>query len=256
VSTVLLKIIIVAGTLLYYASLALHFVKKRKAARKVSNIMLCAAWLLNLAVVINNWAVNGYVPFVTIFQVLTFIAMLFGPILAYMWFVRDAEWMKPFFITAAAILMTGLCFMPAKAESTFRPALQSIWFLPHVLLYTIAYTLAFVAFLVAVRSMLTKDPEKKRILDNGIYGTACIAFPFMTLALCIGAIWANEIWGAFWSWDNKENWALVSWLTYMLYLHFRRNKKLSKFSNLLIIIGFVFVVVTLFFSGGGQHSYL
>lgn len=255
-STTLLKIIIIVGTLLYYTALATHFIKKKPVMRKVSNITLGAAWLLNLTVVINNWAVNGYVPFVTIFQVLTFIAMLFGPILAYMWFVRDAEWMKPFFIVAAAILMTGLCFMPAKAESTFRPALQSIWFLPHVLLYTIAYTLSFVAFLVALKALFTKDPEKKRVLDNGIYGTVCIAFPFMTLALCIGAVWANEIWGAFWSWDNKENWALVSWLTYMLYLHFRKSKKLAKYANLLVILGFAFVVVTMFFSGGGQHSYL
>lgn len=251
-----LKIIIIIGTLLYYTSLATFFAKKNKVLRIVSNVTWWVAWALNLGIVINNFILNGYVPFVSMFQVLTFIAMLFGPILVYMWFVRDSEWMKPFFITAASILMTGLCFMKADAVSEFRPALQSPWFLPHVLVYTIAYTLGFITFLIELRVLFTKDSEKKAFLQKGVYDAVCITFPFTTLGIFVGAIWANEVWGAFWSWDSKENWALVTWLMYVLYLHFRRSKKLAKYADLFVILGFLAIVMTMFFSGSSSHSYL
>jgi len=251
-----LKILIIIGAALYYASLSLYFFRKHRTANITSNVVYIAAWTINFAVVVNNFILNGYVPFVSMFQVLTFIAMLFGPVFIYMSRVRGHRWMKPYFLAASAILMTGLCFMNADAVTEFRPALRSPWFLPHVLVYTTAYTLGFISFLIVLIRFVTNDPEKKKELNAGVYDAVCMTFALSTLGMFIGAIWANEVWGAFWSWDSKENWALITWLSYMLYLHFRRSKKLAKYANILIVLGFLCIIITLFFSGSSSHAYL
>ena len=159
---------------------------------------------------------------------------------------------------APAVIMIGLCFMDATTVWEFAPSLQSPWFIPHVLVYMISYTMGFIAFLICVISLFTKDAEKRNRLENGVYDCVCIVFPFMTCGMFFGAIWANEVWGHFWSWDNKESWSLVTWLTYMLYLHFRRHKSLKKAAPYLAILGFAGIIITFFFvnmMGGGNHSY-
>ncbi|MBR5296088.1 MAG: cytochrome c biogenesis protein CcsA, partial [Clostridia bacterium] len=64
-------------------------------------------------------------------------------------------------------------------------------------------------------------------MEKGVYNLVLTAFPFMTMAMFWGAIWANEVWGNFWSFDAKENWALMTWLMYTVYLHFRRQASLK-----------------------------
>lgn len=251
-----LKIILICATLLYYTALVLSLIRKKEKIALLSRILYGIALAMNFGVVVNNFILNGYIPFVSMFQVLSFIAMLFGPIMIFMIYVRKDAWMRPFFITASAILATGLCFMNADAATELRPALRSPFFYPHVLCYTVSYTLAVIAFLIALTRFFTKDQEKKAQMNKGIYDTVCFVFLFATLGMFVGAIWANEVWGAFWSFDNKENWALVTWLMYAVYLHFRKNKALAKFSDVPVILGFVCVVITMFFSGSGVHSYL
>ena len=107
-------------------------------------------------------------------------------------------------------------------------------------------------------SLLAKKEKDKLRLEEGIYNSVCIVFPFMTLGMFFGAIWANEVWGHFWSWDNKESWSLLTWLTYMLYLHFRRNNTLKKYAIFVAILGFAGIIITFFFvnmMGSGNHAY-
>jgi len=85
-----------------------------------------------------------------------------------------------------------------------------------------------------------------------------VGFPFLTLTIVLGAVWADVAWGTYWSWDPKETASLVTWLIYGSYLHARvvRGWRGEKAAYLLIL-GFVAVLFTyfgnLFF--GGLHSY-
>lgn len=96
-------------------------------------------------------------------------------------------------------------------------------------------------------------------LDRLTYKTISIAFPLLTLMIATGAYWANRTWGAYWSWDPKETWALITWLTYVGYLHMRiargwRGRRAAYFA----IIGFAVVVFTFFgvtYLLPGLHSY-
>jgi cytochrome c-type biogenesis protein CcsB len=96
-------------------------------------------------------------------------------------------------------------------------------------------------------------------LDSLIYKTVAISFPLLTFMIIAGAYWANRTWGNYWSWDPKEDWALITWLTYAGYLHMRltrgwRGRRSAYFA----IIGFGVVMFTFFgvtYLLSGLHSY-
>lgn len=253
-------VIVFASAFFYYVAFGLHFLKGKQGVL-AARIAWGLGFAANTFVVVNNWMANGYVPFVSMYQVLTFLAFAFLPIFAYIAYMYKGGWMAKYFCIASAICMTGVGFMSAKGGVDliwhFPPALQSVWFVPHILCYMISYSLCTVAFILAVISFF--DRKNLARLDGGAYNLVCTAFPFMTGGMFLGAIWADAVWGNFWSWDVKENWALVTWLLYMLYLHFRRHESLRKWSKLFLVLGFVAVVFTMLFvnviGSGSQHSY-
>jgi cytochrome c-type biogenesis protein CcsB len=105
-----------------------------------------------------------------------------------------------------------------------------------------------------VGSLPTRDS-----LDSLIYKTVAISFPLLTFMIIAGAYWANRTWGTYWSWDPKEDWALITWLTYAGYLHMRltrgwRGRRSAYFA----IIGFGIVMFTFFgvtYLLPGLHAY-
>jgi len=96
-------------------------------------------------------------------------------------------------------------------------------------------------------------------LDNWSYRTIGLGFPLLTMGIISGAVWANEAWGSYWSWDPKETWALITWLTFAIYLHVRLTKGwLGTKSAILGSIGFFVVWICYLgvnFLGKGLHSY-
>lgn len=252
--------IVFLSALLYYVAFGLHFLKS-KDERLIARIVWGVAFAANVFVVANNWVANGYVPFVSMYQVLTFLSFCFLPIFVYIAFMYKGEWMAKYFCIASGICMTGVGAMSASGGVDlvwhFPPALQSIWFVPHILCYMISYSLCTVAFILTVISFFDKKNVVR--LETGGYNLVCTAFPFMSCGMFFGAIWANAVWGSFWSWDVKENWSLITWLLFMLYLHFRRHEKLRKWSKLFLVLGFVAIVFTMLFvnviGSGSQHAY-
>jgi len=96
-------------------------------------------------------------------------------------------------------------------------------------------------------------------LDTLSYRSILIGFVLLTLGLISGAVWANEAWGTWWSWDPKETWAFISWLFYAAYLHMRIRKGWQgRRPALLASTGFLVVLVCYLgvnFLGIGLHSY-
>ena len=96
-------------------------------------------------------------------------------------------------------------------------------------------------------------------IDNLSYRTISFGFPLLTMGIIAGAVWANEAWGSYWSWDPKETWAFISWLFYAAYLHMRISKGWQgRRPALLASTGFLVVLVCYLgvnFLGIGLHSY-
>ena len=130
------------------------------------------------------------------------------------------------FSTMMSVMFTCInLFKPEIHSKTLMPALQSPWFVPHVTVYMFAYALMGAATLFAIyiwwkssRNRLSTDDRSNQEM------TVCdtlvkIGWAFLTLGMTMGALWAKEAWGDFWTWDPKETWALATWLSYMLYIH-------------------------------------
>ena len=96
-------------------------------------------------------------------------------------------------------------------------------------------------------------------LDNLSYRIIGLGFPLLTTGIVAGAVWANEAWGAYWSWDPKETWALITWFVFAAYLHARISKSWQgKRPAILASVGFVVVWICYLgvnFLGKGLHSY-
>nr|YP_009297392.1 cytochrome c biogenesis protein [Erythrotrichia carnea]AOM66735.1 cytochrome c biogenesis protein [Erythrotrichia carnea] len=96
-------------------------------------------------------------------------------------------------------------------------------------------------------------------IDNLSYRTIGLGFPLLTIGIIAGAVWANEAWGTYWSWDPKETWALITWLIFAAYLHTRINKSWQgRKPAILASVGFVVVWVCYLgvnFLGKGLHNY-
>nr|WDB00579.1 cytochrome c biogenesis protein [Cavernulicola chilensis] len=108
-------------------------------------------------------------------------------------------------------------------------------------------------------SMIKGNISLLESLDSLSYRTIGLGFPLLTIGIISGAIWANEAWGTYWSWDPKETWALITWLVFAAYLHARINRSWQgKRPALLASIGFIVVWICYLgvnFLGKGLHSY-
>jgi cytochrome c-type biogenesis protein CcsB len=145
------------------------------------------------------------------------------------------------------------------------PALQSYWMKIHVPANFIGYgsfslaAMVGVAYLLAQRGILASRLPALEVLDDVMYKAIAIGFAFFTIATILGAIWAAEAWGGYWSWDPKETWALIVWLNYAAWLHLRlqkglRGPALAWWSVIgLLVTTFAFLGVNMFLSG--LHSY-
>jgi cytochrome c-type biogenesis protein CcsB len=96
-------------------------------------------------------------------------------------------------------------------------------------------------------------------IDNLSYRAISFGFPLLTIGIIAGAVWANEAWGSYWSWDPKETWALITWLVFASYLHSRITKSWQgKKPAIIASIGFIVVWVCYLgvnFLGKGLHTY-
>lgn len=145
------------------------------------------------------------------------------------------------------------------------PALQSYWMKIHVPANFVGYgafslaAMVAAAYLLANKGILASRLPSLDVLDDLMYKSIAVGFAFFTIATILGAMWAAEAWGGYWSWDPKETWALIVWLNYAAWLHLRmvkglRGPMLAWWALIgLLVTTFAFLGVNMFLSG--LHSY-
>ena len=145
------------------------------------------------------------------------------------------------------------------------PALQSWWMKIHVPANFIGYgtfalaAMVAVAYLLKSHGILADRLPALEVLDDVMYKAISVGFAFFTVATILGALWAADAWGGYWSWDPKETWALIVWLNYAAWLHMRlmaglRGRAAAWWAVVgLLVTTFAFLGVNMFLSG--LHSY-
>ncbi len=215
----------------------------------------------------------GHIPISNLYEVFV-LFILFG-MMFFMYFLQkypQSGHLGAFFMPLMA-LSNGFILWYATARQAHQiqalvPALQSWWMKIHVPANFVGYaTFSFAAligaaYLVKVHKThgrLQKLLPSSLILEEMMYQAIAIGFAFFTLATILGAFWAAEAWGGYWSWDPKEVWALVVWLNYAAWLHARlisawQPRVLAWWAIIgLLLTSFAFMGVNMFLSG--LHAY-
>jgi cytochrome c-type biogenesis protein CcsB len=166
---------------------------------------------------------------------------------------------------AVGFLLWYMSSRDAQEIQPLVPALQSWWMKIHVPANFIGYgtfalaAMVGVAYLVKSKGVFVDRLPSLEVLDDIMYKAIAVGFAFFTIATILGALWAADAWGGYWSWDPKETWALIVWLNYAAWLHMRLMKGLrGQIAAWWAVIGllvttFAFLGVNMFLSG--LHSY-
>jgi len=288
----------ILGILVFYILLvnlpiSLVAVFKKKSSFTVRLFTISVNLFITLQLLFR-WSISGHFPISNLYESLYFLTwgMTLGQLLI------EREYQSPIIpsiaIPVELLTVAFACFVlpdDLKISSNLVPALRSSWLVMHVSVVMLSYAALIIGSLLSTSVLFINNNKPLQIrssssgiggfkipsnysvsnfvdpiefshseeLDTLSYRSILIGFVLLTLGLISGAVWANEAWGTWWSWDPKETWAFISWLFYAAYLHMRISKGWQgRKPALLATIGFLVVVVCYLgvnFLGIGLHSY-
>ncbi len=252
--------------------------------------------LVNLSIslqLISRWYISDHFPISNLYESLYF--LVWGISLGQL--IIEKEYRTPIIASIATpielLTVAFACFVlpeDLKLSSSLVPALRSSWLIMHVSVVMLSYSALIIGSLLSTSVLFINKSQPLQIrssstgigaynisnnylnninepikfshseeLDTLSYRSILIGFVLLTLGLITGAIWANEAWGTWWSWDPKETWAFISWLFYAAYLHMRISKGWQgRRPAILATVGFFVILICYLgvnFLGIGLHSY-
>ncbi|HSJ48675.1 MAG TPA: c-type cytochrome biogenesis protein CcsB [Gammaproteobacteria bacterium] len=266
----------VMATITYFA----HLFSGSAFVGKVASAMTWSATTMGLVGLMVRWRETylvgtdvGYIPVSNLYEVFILFSIITA--LVYLYYegryrTRSMGAFVLLVISAAIGFLLWYSFDRGAHEiQPLVPALQSYWMKIHVPANFVGYgcfalsAMLGIAYLIAARatpgSTLARRLPDLDLLDDVMYKSIALGFAFFTLATILGALWAAEAWGGYWSWDPKETWALIVWLNYAAWLHMRltkgwRGTPMAWWAIIgLFITLFAFLGVNMFLSG--LHSY-
>lgn len=257
----------------------------------------CTALLANITLFLLltvRWISHSYFPLSNLYESLLFLSWTLLFIQLFLEYKTSSKIFGPIIIPIV-LLINGFSNLSLPIEmqkaTPLVPALQSNWLMMHVSLMILSYgtlitgsLLSILFLLLSLKQSLLKENNqpylfKRNLLslktnnknsalipskfledmDNLSYRIISLGFPFLTIGIISGAIWANKAWGSYWSWDPKETWALITWLIFASYLHARIIKGWEGIKpSILGTIGFFMIWICYLgvnFLGQGLHSY-
>ncbi len=228
-----------------------------------------AGFILNTAVIVVRWAATGHPPLMGDYE--SALARSWVILLFFMGLQIRFRSLRPIgaAIMPFIVLMLGYGVFRSPVLQPLSPPFRSPWLILHISFAWLAYaSFAIAAGLALLFLMKTrqgnKNPFYERLPLPGVMdelGYRFIAFGFITATIMIaaGAIWANNLWGSYWSWDPIQTWAFITWLVYGIYLHLRvihgwRQKRAAWLS----ISAMITVIVSFWATnllGAGMHVF-
>jgi len=268
------EVLYVAVLVLYGAATVFYlvFLLRSVGSRgKAAFWTLAAGFAVHCLFTAARYLEAGYTPITTMHESLSFFSLaIVGFFLAMAGKYRVA--LLGSFVTPLAMMAMLASASFPSAVAPLNPALRSGWLGIHTIIAFGGYAAFAVACCAGIMYLLQERYLKKKklgalyrrlpsldTLDDINYRCLTIGFPLLTIAIISGAIWAESAWGAYWSWDPKETWSLITWFIYAALLHGRltigwRGRRAA----VLAIVGFGFILFT--FVGvnlwlPGLHSY-
>ena len=255
----------------------------------ISKSLVFFSNLLFAITLLLRWLGDGYFPLSNLYESLIFLSWAIS--LIHLFLENKTKSRLVGSISAPILfLISGFSSLtlPIEMQKSLPlvPSLQSNWLMMHVSMMMVSYATLIIGSLFSILylaffNFVEQEPkivlETKNneimasqtynlskfslleTIDTWSYRIIGLGFPFLTIGIISGAVWANEAWGSYWSWDPKETWALITWLIFAIYLHSRLLKGWQgKKAAILGSIGFFVIWICYLgvnFLGKGLHSY-
>ena len=222
---------------------------KHKAFSIVGTVLVFGGILAIILFIAKLWIHLERPPMRTLGETRLWYA-LFLPGIGLLFYLRwKYKWFLAYAIMMSYVFLIINLTHPETYDKTLMPALQSPWFVPHVVVYIFGYAMLGVSTLVALKGLyqhyFTKFDDNVLLLaDNLVY----LVSDFLTLGLLFGALWAKQAWGHYWTWDPKETWAFLTWLGYLIYIHLRYQHP-KRVSGSLWVLSLAFVILMIAWFG-------
>ena len=235
-------------------------IRKKGNFVKIGVLTIISAF--QFAVFILRWYISGNIPLSNGYETMAFVSLSTSLLtLSAIWMLRRQTFVCNT-VTIGGLMIAGLTLLVAHLSemspqiTSLMPVLHSPWLTTHVSLIMISYSLfAFMAVIAGV-DLVKKDARLDALNRLMLYPAEI----FLTIGIFLGAIWANQSWGTYWSWDPKEVWALISMLIYCIPFHTESLPfmKKAKVMDWYLIMAFLSILMTYFgvnYLLGGMHSY-
>ncbi len=267
-----MSVLFILATVIYWVALF----NRSDFTGKFASALAWAAVLMGFVGLMVRWYESyliapdvGHIPVSNLYEVFVLFCLITALIYLYYeqrYATRQLGGFVMLIVSAAVGFILWYIFdRQAHTIQPLVPALQSYWMKIHVPTNFIGYgafalaAMVGVAYLLSSRGILASRLPSLDTMDDVMYKSIAIGFAFFTIATILGAMWAAEAWGGYWSWDPKETWALIVWLNYAAWLHLRlvkgmRGPVLAWWAVIgLFVTTFAFIGVNMFLSG--LHSY-
>ena len=253
---------------------------KQPRAGQIGMLLALAGVVVQTAAIGLRWYESyqighGHAPLTNMYESLVFFAWCTTLLYLYLEYRYKARVVGAFVLPCAAVAMAYASFSDRIDDriNPLIPALQSNWLIAHVVTCFIGYAAFAVAgglglmYLIKRRAVQRQAPADSiggslpelRVIDDLTHRTIVFGFLWLSAGIITGAVWANEAWGTYWSWDPKETWSISTWFLYAATLHARFTRGWSgRRIAWLAIAGFFAVFFTYFgvnFLLSGLHSY-
>lgn len=237
-----------------------EIIRKKGFAVKLGILLIISAF--QLAVFILRWYISGNIPLSNGYETMAFVSLSTSLLtLLAIWMLRKQTFVCNT-VTIGGLMIAGLTLLVAHLSemspqiTSLMPVLHSPWLTTHVSLIMISYSLFAFMTVIAGVDLVKKDARLDALNRLMLYPAEI----FLTIGIFLGAIWANQSWGTYWSWDPKEVWALISMLIYCVPLHVGSLPLMrkAKVHDIYLIIAFLSILMTYFgvnYLLGGMHSY-
>jgi cytochrome c-type biogenesis protein CcsB len=218
-----------AYPILWLATVAytVHRAREGRWTGRLATGLAASAWGLLTAGLVQRGLEAGHWPLTNRYE----FALCFAWAIVAVYLLLEASWRERragvFVLAVALLVATYAVSRPAdeRAIAPLLPALRSVWLQVHVLTAVVAYGAFGVAAGLGLMRLVHREgngrwpaaTEVERAMERAV----ALGFPWLTLSILTGAIWAQQAWGRYWGWDPKETWALVTWLWFLLILHVR-----------------------------------
>lgn len=190
----------------------------------VATLAIFGAFAMNTGLIADRWIEGGEPPFKTRYETNLLypwcVSIVFFALLG----LYRLKILGVFSAAISLIFFIYACAYPDLQLENMPPALQSGWFVPHVVAYFVAYAVLFASFVLAILALIFpgwRNTGSREGYEAYYNHAVNFGFTTLTIGLIFGAVWGKVAWGDYWSWDAKENWALITWLIYLAVIHMR-----------------------------------